>query len=61
MARLSSESLLPGGCVVVYCNRGGEAQHERAVHLELGRRLAARRGLDFARGFDPGPTYTGPL
>lgn len=61
MARLSSESLLPGGCVVVYCNRGGEAQHERAVHLELGRRLAALQGLDFAGEFDPGHTYTGPL
>lgn len=49
------------GSVVVYCNRGGEARHELAVHLELGRRLAVLLGLEFAGEYDPAGSYPGPL
>ncbi|GAB3395493.1 DUF3182 family protein [Azotobacter armeniacus] len=47
--------------MVIYSNRGREALHERAVHLDLGHRLALLQGLEFAGEYDPKLDYPGPL
>lgn len=49
------------GSVVIYSNRGREALHERAVHLDLGSRLARLQGLEFGGEYDPGTAYPGFL
>lgn len=49
------------GTVVIYSNRGREALHERAVHLDLGNRLAMLQGLEFGGEYDPALAYPGFL
>lgn len=49
------------GTVVIYSNRGREALHERAVHLDLGHRLALLQGLEFGGEYDPACAYPGFL
>ncbi|WP_349617322.1 DUF3182 family protein [Azotobacter salinestris] len=49
------------GTVVIYSNRGREALHERAVHLDLGHRLAQLQGMEFGGEYDPGTAYPGAL
>jgi hypothetical protein len=47
----------PGRSLVLYPNRDTEPEHERLVHLELARRLAALQGMAFAGVFDPAVSY----
>lgn len=47
----------PARSLVLYPNRDAEPEHERLVHLELARRLAALQGLAFAGTFDQDASY----
>lgn len=46
--------------LVLYPNREHEPEHERLVHVELAKRLAALQGMDFAGVFEPGMVYPLP-
>ena len=49
------------GSVVVYPGPDQEAEHERATHHEIARRLAKLQGLDFAGEYDPAKDYPEPI
>lgn len=49
------------GSVVVYPGPDHEAEHERATHHAIARRLAKFQGLDFAGEYDPAKDYREPL
>lgn len=55
-----SNSPQAAGVVLTYPNRRHEPEHERVVHQQLARRLAALRGLVFGGDFDPQAVYPGP-
>ncbi len=48
-----------GGAVLVYAARDHEPQHDRAVHFELGKRIARLLGLEFEGQYDPTKAYSG--
>lgn len=52
-----SDPHIPGRSLLLYPNRETEPEHERLVHLELARRLAALLGMEFAGVFDPGRSW----
>lgn len=49
------------GSLVLYPNRPREPEHQRDVHAELGRRLAALPGLAFAGQYQESHAYAGRL
>lgn len=49
------------GSVVIYPEPDHEAEHERATHHEIARRLAKFQGLNFAGDYDPAEEYREPL
>jgi len=51
----------PRAAVVTLANRASEPRHEKAVHEELARRLAALQGLAFLGEYDPAARYSQPL
>jgi len=51
----------PGRVVVTLSNRSAYPQHERVVHKELAKRLAALQGLAFLGEYDPQSEYSHPL
>lgn len=48
----------PRGAVVTLANRASEPRHEKAVHEQLARRLAALQGMDFVGEYDPAAHYS---
>lgn len=58
---MSNATVREPGSVVLYPNRPREPEHERVVHGELARRLAALQGLRFAGDYDPSYRYAGRL
>lgn len=51
----------PRGAVVTLANRPREPLHEKAVHEQLARRLAALQGLTFLGEYDRDAVYSQPL
>ncbi len=49
------------GTVLVYSTREREAEHESAVHADLGRRLARLLGMDFGGTHQSGARYPGRI
>ncbi len=49
------------GTVLVYPARGNEPEHEKLVHFELGRRIAALLGMQFGGEYEAGRSYAGRL
>ncbi|MCW3148281.1 DUF3182 family protein [Stutzerimonas stutzeri] len=47
------------GEVLTYANRANEPAHEKTVHAELARRLAALQGMVFGGEYDPTGKHTG--
>lgn len=47
------------GGVVIYSDREHNAEHERATHGELARRLARLQGLEYWGEYDPSADYAG--
>lgn len=58
---MSNATVSEPGSVLLYPNRPQEPAHERVVHGELARRLAALQGLRFAGDYDPASRYGGRL
>lgn len=48
-----------GGTVLVYAAREHEPEHDKSVHLELGRRVARLLNLEFGGEYDHAKTYSG--
>jgi len=56
------QTRMPRGVVTVYLpNELYGCRHEQATHAEAGKRLAALKGFDFAREYDPSSRYPGPV
>ena len=51
----------PGGAVLVYAAREHEPQHDKAVHFELGKRIARLLGLEFEGQYESAKSYSGRL
>lgn len=49
------------GAVVTLANRANEPQHEKVVHEQLAKRLAALQGLAFLGEYDRSASYSCPL
>ena len=49
------------GAVVTLANRASEPRHEKDVHEQLARRLAALQGMDFVGEYDPSAQYSQQL
>ena len=49
------------GSVVTYPQPEHTAEHERATHREIARRLAKRQGMDFLGEYDPAKVYPAPV
>lgn len=49
------------GAVVTLANRATEPRHEKDVHEQLARRLAALQGMDFLGEYDPSEHYSQQL
>ncbi|HLD64682.1 MAG TPA: DUF3182 family protein [Pseudomonas sp.] len=58
---MSNATVMEPGSVLLYPNRPQEPEHERVVHGELARRLAALQDLRFAGDYDPAGCPAGRL
>jgi hypothetical protein len=50
----------PGRSLVLYLNRAHEPEHERVVHQELAKRLAALQNMAFEGVYEPDAAYSVP-